>query len=695
MPNRTLRSTTRNVVNGTDDIFVASVSSANLDPGSWVKVNDDQTLIPKATIEISDVENLEDTLAALETTTLASTGGTESLVVDGVGPDISIKGFTAGSGVTLTGSATDVQIALTDAGPFLPLAGGTMAGTIDMAKNDFINCRKILINTVGSADIRRVVIGNGTVQAGIYGVSLGENAGQNTTEADGICIGRNAGTRNGQGSICIGALSGGSSAVASDCVNIGCQAGRLGESDFSVIIGNLAHAKGANSVVIGNLAQNDDFGHTGSIIIGDGATSSAANDIVLHATAANIVKATTTTITHQGASIAGDFKSDGSVAMTGSITNLRTDDTDIALGVSSGSNGTDSISIGNGAGNDNLQGTRAVAIGYSSGAVTQGLNAVAVGDQSGSNGQGNSSVAVGTNTGKTNQGTACTAVGAFAGETNQQSGAVAVGLQAGRTNQGVNAISIGNNAGLLNQASASILINAHSVPLNTVVSNHIILQAGTTQFAATTTTVTHQGVSIAGDFKSDGTVAMTGDLTVPTINGLSPLGGKWSSTVPVTTVYNPVPTFTSLFGATGVGSLSVPANGFLIGDTGKIKLGGVITSPNNGNYVMRIVAGNPTDGLTQIWTSGAVSIPSVTTAQFWEIELEFTVRSLGAAEVDNLGFNGTFRHLTNGNNMEGLSIVPSPVSFDTTIENIFGADIQLNTAGMSITTHVANLSTLY
>jgi len=52
------------------------------------------------------------------TTTLASTGGTESLVVDGVGPALSVKGLTAGTNITLVPSASDITIN----GPTVPIA---------------------------------------------------------------------------------------------------------------------------------------------------------------------------------------------------------------------------------------------------------------------------------------------------------------------------------------------------------------------------------------------------------------------------------------------------------------------------------------------------------------------------------------------------------------------------------------------
>ncbi len=41
---------------------------------------------------------------------LASAGGTASLVVDGTGPDVSIKGLTAGTGITLTSGVNDITV---------------------------------------------------------------------------------------------------------------------------------------------------------------------------------------------------------------------------------------------------------------------------------------------------------------------------------------------------------------------------------------------------------------------------------------------------------------------------------------------------------------------------------------------------------------------------------------------------------
>lgn len=59
--------------------------------------------------------------------TLASAGGTETLVNDGVGPALATKGLTAGTGISLTGTGTDITITNSDTGSAVVLtsAGGS------------------------------------------------------------------------------------------------------------------------------------------------------------------------------------------------------------------------------------------------------------------------------------------------------------------------------------------------------------------------------------------------------------------------------------------------------------------------------------------------------------------------------------------------------------------------------------------
>jgi hypothetical protein len=64
--------------------------------------------------------------------TLSSAGGTESLVVDGNGPTLSNKGLTAGTGITLLGSANDItanDITISSSATFDPSYGSMIMDT--------------------------------------------------------------------------------------------------------------------------------------------------------------------------------------------------------------------------------------------------------------------------------------------------------------------------------------------------------------------------------------------------------------------------------------------------------------------------------------------------------------------------------------------------------------------------------------
>jgi hypothetical protein len=224
-------------------------------------------------------------------------------------------------------------------------------------------------------------------------------------------------------------------------VCIGTQAGRFGDNDDTVIIGQRSIGKGFGSVVLGCDALNDNVTHEECIVIGCAASSTATNEITLQASVANIIKATPTTITHQGVSIAGDFKSNGSVPMSGNldmnthnILDLRTSDTKIRLGNLSGDflQQQDSIAIGNQCGQTS-QGAFSVGVGLSCANANQGQQCVALGYNSQNSGSNNNS----------------TALGALSGETNQH--------------------------------SKSICINANTSALNSTAEDQIKLKAGVTE----------------------------------------------------------------------------------------------------------------------------------------------------------------------------------------------------------------------
>jgi len=120
----------------------------------------------------------------------------------------------------------------------------------------------------------------------------------------------------------------------------------------------------------------------------------------------------------------------------------------------------------------------------------------------------------------------------------------------------------------------------------------------------------------------------------------------------------------TLIGA-GVGTLSVPANTFKIGDSFVAKMCGKLTCANNQILHFRVRS------------NGVVIIDalqytlSTTTNKYFDLILDFTVTKLGGNGVGELFANGIFTYNKNASNaMEGVHFgLVSNTVFNTTINN--------------------------
>ena len=136
---------------------------------------------------------------------------------------------------------------------------------------------------------------------------------------------------------------------------------------------------------------------------------------------------------------------------------------------------------------------------------------------------------------------------------------------------------------------------------------------------------------------------------------------------------------TSLIG-TGVGTLSVPANSFKVGDSFVAKLCGSLTWANN--EILHI----------RIRSNGVVIIDALqytlatTTAKYYDLVLDFTTTKIGAAGVAELFANGSFTYNKNASNaIEGINFAKiSNTAFDTTVSN------SLTITAEWVTSNVAN-----
>jgi hypothetical protein len=120
----------------------------------------------------------------------------------------------------------------------------------------------------------------------------------------------------------------------------------------------------------------------------------------------------------------------------------------------------------------------------------------------------------------------------------------------------------------------------------------------------------------------------------------------------------------SLIG-TGVGSLTVPANGFAVGDSFALKMCGNVSCANNETIHIRIKANGIVIGDLGIFQM------KIATNKYFELIVDFTIAKIGAAGVAELFVNGQYSYNQNANTqLDGSNFaLISNTTFDTTIIN--------------------------
>lgn len=166
------------------------------------------------------------------------------------------------------------------------------------------------------------------------------------------------------------------------------------------------------------------------------------------------------------------------------------------------------------------------------------------------------------------------------------------------------------------------------------------------------------------------------------------LYAQTSNSTPITATTNEL----SLIGA-GVGTLSVPANTFNVGDSFVARLIGHISCVGTATIEIRIKSGS-----VLLADTGIIAL-DVTTNKHWSIEVNFTIRTLGVAGVGSIASGGLFSYIKNsGLNFEGANFsIVNNTKFDTTILNTLDVTAQWNTAnaGNTIYSELFILNKIY
>jgi hypothetical protein len=178
------------------------------------------------------------------------------------------------------------------------------------------------------------------------------------------------------------------------------------------------------------------------------------------------------------------------------------------------------------------------------------------------------------------------------------------------------------------------------------------------------------------------------EISVPTIGTQVGLYSQTAQSTPITNTTTP----TSLING-GVGSLSVPANAFQVGDSFTAKFSGEISCRNNATIEIKILS----NGVT-LADTGVINL-EVSTNKIWDLEIDFTIRTIGGAGVASIATAGRFSYNKNsGNNPESVGFFfANSTTFDTTISNILEVTAQWGSAfpNNSIATELFNLYRVY
>lgn len=167
-------------------------------------------------------------------------------------------------------------------------------------------------------------------------------------------------------------------------------------------------------------------------------------------------------------------------------------------------------------------------------------------------------------------------------------------------------------------------------------------------------------------FTGDGvTAADSGGETVVTIPGPSATTnvGLFAQTANSTTITATTSELTLIDG--GVGSLSVPANGFKVGDSFRVEMGGVMSAQNGNTLTIRLKSGS-----VNLGSSGPLTMPGITN-QVFMLNVTFTIRAIGAAGVASVVSLAQFHilKLASGTQQGFAWNTINNTTFDTTISN--------------------------
>jgi hypothetical protein len=143
----------------------------------------------------------------------------------------------------------------------------------------------------------------------------------------------------------------------------------------------------------------------------------------------------------------------------------------------------------------------------------------------------------------------------------------------------------------------------------------------------------------------------------------------------------------------GIGSLSIPANGFSVGDSFRSDFGGLLSAKNNDTIRIKIKTGS-----VILADSGAQTM-TTSVDDVWQLSINFTIRQIGVAGVASVVSLGVF-HTTKQSNgsQSGFAFnTVNSTTFDTTVNNTLDVTVEFssNSSLNSIYSDIFILNKIY
>jgi hypothetical protein len=177
---------------------------------------------------------------------------------------------------------------------------------------------------------------------------------------------------------------------------------------------------------------------------------------------------------------------------------------------------------------------------------------------------------------------------------------------------------------------------------------------------------------------SSGTAGITGTAGTSGVSPTLPTSisyGLFAQTANSTIITNTTAESSLING--GVGTLTIPANGFSVGDSFRAVFGGVINADNNQTIRIRVKAGS-----IILLDSGLQNLGSAVIDDVWSLNIDFTIRQIGTAGVASIVSLGSFHYTkTNNASVQGFGFnVVNNTTFSTTISNVLDVTAQWGAA---------------